>query len=137
MVKVEAKRDIWLVIVNTPAPMKNTVILAVYSSTRERLAAVLAATTTTKKMKPMIMRRPVLACKSLAPDRSISPAFLLNSCKPAPMTCRSMTREHAMAIAYLTTEAMMLLVQSEERRSNKRTKRFVRRKFTVNKLTLL
>lgn len=42
-----------------------------------------------------------------------------------------------MAMAYLTTEEMMLLVQSEERRSKRRTKRFVRRKFTVNKLTLL
>lgn len=40
-------------------------------------------------------------------------------------------------MAYLTTEEMMLLVQSEDRRSNRRTKRFVRRKFTVNKLTLL
>jgi hypothetical protein len=48
-----------------------------------------------------------------------------------------MTREHAIAMAYLTTEAIMLLVQSEDRRSNKRTRRFVRRKFTVNRLTLL
>lgn len=42
-----------------------------------------------------------------------------------------------MAMTYLTTEEMMLLVQSEERRSKRRTKRFVRRKFTMNKLTLL
>lgn len=48
-----------------------------------------------------------------------------------------MTKEHATAMAYLTTEAIMLLVQSEDRKSNKRTKRFVRRKFTVNRLTLL
>lgn len=137
MINVEANRAIWLVIVSTPAPMKNIVILKACSSTRERLVAVLAAITTTKKINPMIMRRPVLACKSLAPDSSISPAFLVNSCKPAPMTCRSMTRKHAMAMAYLTTEVMMLLVQSDERRSNNRTMRFVSRKFTVNKLTLL
>ena len=137
MVNVEAKRAIWLVIVSAPAPIKYTVTLVENSSTLGRLAAVLAARTTNRKMKPVIMRRPVLACNNLAPDCSISPAFLLNSCRPAPRTCRSMTREHAIAMAYLTTEAIMLLVQSEDRRSNKRTRRFVRRKFTVNRLTLL
>jgi hypothetical protein len=139
MTNVEAKRAIWLVIVSTPAPVKYTVILAANASIGglERFAAVLDTKTTTRNTKPTIMRRPVLACNSLAPDRSISPAFLLNSCRPAPSTCRIMTREHAMTMAYLTTEVMMLLVQSEDRRSNKRTSRFVRRKFTANRLTLL